>query len=462
MLGYSGLVIFCMIPPLMEHTISRCVAIIVFLHASAALAQVGYDQQMVPNATEATTPPPPMPTPPGQPVYQPPAASVQPTGSTAPPSGQANWPPPAQPVLQSTTPYVPSDGSVLPPATQSPAPYVPSDQAVNRQPGTYMAAPSQPEYPPPPAWFGAPSPGLGLIPGASNPRWDVSVDALWLTRDTGQGILLGFTEYNNNASGRPAVQPDSLWTDDELFPLTPGVRFQLVGRITDHSSIETTCWGFQDWSIGRVIYGDPAGQTILGHSTWLQMPDIDDSLGYTYGSQAANVEFNHRLRLLSVDPYRSVSWLWGFRYLHFADDLTLTASDLYTGGNETLNWQTNNNLIALQLGLQWAWGWDRFQLSVEGKVGLGANVYSQQGTDSASGVAGFQAFDESHNGTSFAAIFELSMLLRYRVTSNLWLRAGYQCYSMTGLALSPRQLAEYNASGTVDLNGLSLGAELTW
>ncbi len=192
------------------------------------------------------------------------------------------------------------------------------------------------------------------------------------------------------------------------------------------------------------------------------MPDMDDSLGYTYGSQIANVELNQRFKLYSFNPYRGLSWLWGVRYLHLADDLTLTGSDLYTGGHEVLDWETKNNLIGAQLGLQWAWGWDRFQLSTEAKVGLFANVYSQHGADSGSGIAGFQSFDGSHSGTDLAAIFEFSVLLRYRITSRLWLRAGYQYYGVTGVALGPRQLDGYDAAGSVGLDGLSLGAEMTW
>jgi len=92
---------------------------------------------------------------------------------------------------------------------------------------------------------------------------------------------------------------------------------------------------------------------------------------------------------------------------------------------------------------------------------LFANVYSQQGTDSAVGAAGFDPISASHSGTDLAALFELSVLLRYRITSCVWLRAGYQCYGVTGLALSPRQLADYDAGGSVGLDGLSLGIEMT-
>ena len=249
------------------------------------------------------------------------------------------------------------------------------------------------------------------------------------------------------------------------FRCAPGVRLQLIARITDQMALEASGWGLQQWSIGRTIYGDPVGESVLAYSSWLQTPGIinglDTSLGYTYSSEVANAEINQRFKLFSFDPYRSFSWLWGVRYFHLSDDFTLSGVDLHPADSESLNWRTNNNLVGLQAGLNWTWGWDRFQLSTEAKIGLFANVYSQHGIDSAVGTAGVQPFDISHGSTDLAAIFEFSLLARYRVTECLWVRAGYQCYGITGLALGPRQLGGYDASGSVGLDGLSLGIEFT-
>jgi hypothetical protein len=287
------------------------------------------------------------------------------------------------------------------------------------------------------------------------------MDALWLERDMGKGVPLGFTSYNHGSHAFQAIPTDRLWSDDVAFPLEPGIRFQLVGRMTDQIAVEASCWGLQNWSVGRTIYGDPVGETVLGQSPWLQSMYFDNSLGYTYSSRVANVELNQRLKFMSFDPYRALSWLWGVRYFYLSDDLTLSGSDLYTSAEESLHWQTNNNLIGMQVGLQGTWGWDRFQVSTEVKVGLFANVYSQHGTDSATGTVGFQPFDVSHSGADLSALVELSLLLRYRITPCMWLRAGYQFYGVSGLALSPRQLGDFDAGGGVGLDGLSLGFELT-
>lgn len=58
-------------------------------------------------------------------------------------------------------------------------------------------------------------------------------------------------------------------------------------------------------------------------------------------------------------------------------------------------------------------------------------------------------------------LVEVSLLLRYRVTDCMWLRAGYQYVCVGGLAIGPRQLGGFDDKGTVQFDGLSLGLELT-
>ena len=112
---------------------------------------VGTGPQIMPNETglsqPGSPPPPPMPSPPGQPVYPPSTTSFQPAGVVSAPPAQSTWPPAGQPAMQPTAPYVPSDQSVYPgPGT---TPYVPSDQTAYPPPGPYAVAPAQPVYPEP-------------------------------------------------------------------------------------------------------------------------------------------------------------------------------------------------------------------------------------------------------------------------------------------------------------------------
>jgi hypothetical protein len=366
------------------------------------------------------------------------------------PMGQGNqsaWPPPA------ASPSQPADrGTWPPPASSQSAP-----------PGQYLIEPNGPTTtpsPPPPPVYG----DLNVFSGGiATPRWDFSVDALWLERSTGRGAWLGSTDWWPGSHAPPAIPRDSLWSDDVLFPLEPGIRLQLIGQVTDRMAIEANCWGLQQWSVGRAIYGDPDGLTVLAYSPWLQTSDLingyDDHLNYTYKSEVANVEINQRFRLNPGDPFHTVAWLWGVRYFYLSDDLALSGADITNATYETLDWKTKNNLIGMQLGLQWARGWDRFELSTEAKLGLFANIYSQEGADTVSGPSGAQPYNLSHSGTDLAFMAEISLLARYRVTSCLWIRGGYQFYYAAGLAMGPRQLGGFDTGGDVGLDGLSIGVE---
>ena len=77
-------------------------------------------------------------------------------------------------------------------------------------------------------------------------------------------------------------------------------------------------------------------------------------------------------------------------------------------------------------------------------------------------MAGFVPWASSHSGTDLAVLVELSLVARYRLSDDLWLRLGYQFYAVSGLALGPRQLSGYDAGGSVGLDGLSLGLEWAW
>jgi len=375
-----------------------------------------------------------------------PGAAVPPPPAPMGPDGQTAWPPPASPAA-------PPEQAVWPQPAPSQSP----------PPGQYLVQPTGPIEPPAPLVDG----GLTVFAtGNMVPRWAVSIDALWLERSVSRGVCLGYTDYWNPGPNPPAR--DSLWSDDVLLPLEPGIRVQLLGQISERSDIEAVGWGLQQWSVGRAIYGDPDHFAVLAYSPWLQLSDphsgingFDDRLAYTYKSQVANVELNQRFRFNTYDPFHTAAWLWGVRYFYLSDDLSLSGSDLSTGNYENLDWKTNNNLIGLQVGLNWARGWDRFQLSSEAKIGLYANIYSQKAADSVSGPSGALPYNLSHGGTDLAFLGEISLLARYRVSSCLWLRAGYQFYYAAGLATAPRQLGGFDNSGDVGLDGLSLGVEYT-
>ncbi|MEN6405650.1 MAG: hypothetical protein ABFC77_04175 [Thermoguttaceae bacterium] len=366
--------------------------------------------------------------------------------------GQVGAPPPSPQLMSSdaaaapvaTSSYTDGAGSL---GSSSPASYM--DGAMSLGPSTSSLSPS-PSIPPTPD--SSSGPGLRWSPRVSNLSWTVAADALWLDRSTPRGIALGC------ACDGWGYATEHLWSDDKLFYLAPGLRLQVTGQVTDQMSIEAVGWGLQNWSIERTLYTDSNWGNIWVYSPWLANDYFDDAIGYRYKSQVANAELNQRFQFLAFEPYRSCSWLWGVRYLHLSDDFSLFGEN-FDGGYDALDLKTKNNLVGMQLGLQTGFGGERFQLSVEAKVGLYANLYSQKFAEAVGGNLGDAYVDGSHSGTELSALFELSILLRYRIAESLWLRGGYQYCGLTGLALGPRQLNGYDAGGTLDLDGLFVGVE---
>ena len=249
-------------------------------------------------------------------------------------SAAAAWsqdvpPPPPTPAVTPGLPTSPSDalpGTVAPaaPSQPVPGPYYPPPGPYSPPPGAVMLSPGQPYPYPPPGPYGGPmvvSPPMAvLVPAPPLPSydWSANVEALFLERSSGGSIPLGYTFYNRASQLPPQAPSDQLFSDDQSFPLEAGLRLE-ISRKFDNLTLAATYWGLQQWSVGRSIYGDPDQQTVLLYSPYLQLPTLlsglDNSLGYTYGSQIQNVEVNALFRLNPSEPYWEVDWLWGARYV---------------------------------------------------------------------------------------------------------------------------------------------------
>jgi hypothetical protein len=322
-------------------------------------------------------------------------------------------------------------------------------------------------YPPPgPMVVGPRLAVFAPAPPRQDYTWSASVDALFLERNSGGSVPLGFSAYNSATNLPPNVPTDSLYSDDVAFPLVAGVRLEIARKFDNDITLSGVYWGLQQWSVGRSIYGDPAQETVLIYSPVLQLPGLvgglDDSLGYTYTSSVQNAEINGTYRLNGKDPYWEFDLLGGARYFNFTDKLTMIGIDDFSNSSEQLEYKTTNNLVGGQVGLLVSHGWARYQWDLGLKFGMMANIYQQTGTDTAVNAPGFKPFSISNSGSDFSALFEVSLGARYRITENLWLRIAYQFYDITGLALAPRQLGSFGHGGNVALDGLSIGVQCTW
>jgi len=309
---------------------------------------------------------------------------------------------------------------------------------------------------------------VDALPAAAS-HWMFSAEAIWLQRVDSTSVILGNT-VTDYGSGLGYVT-DILTSTDVDFSLDSGVRLEAGYRFNDHNSLEATYFGIQQASVGRTIYGDPVGNTVLAYSPWTQTDAIiggfDNSLGYTYGSRVNNAEINQRL-VLATGPTWSLAGLWGVRFIQVADRFNLNGTDLSTGDFENIDIRTANDMLGPQIGAAWSSYWSRFELSTEVKGCLMANFNSASYSNlNSSGVisgnpAGFEAIDGSDHSTSVAGLFEFSITARYRITEHLWLKGGYQTYYLAGLALAPRQLPGFDHGGSLTLDGPSIGIETNW
>ena len=124
-------------------------------------------------------------------------------------------------------PYVgPTD---VPPGAYGPPPgaYGPPPGAYGPPPGAVIVEP-QP-YPYPYRHHGPYGPPLVLVPAPplASQQWSVAIDALFLERNSGGGIPLGYSVYNPSSGLPPALPTENLYSDDALFPLEAGVRLEI-------------------------------------------------------------------------------------------------------------------------------------------------------------------------------------------------------------------------------------------
>ena len=425
--------------------------------------------------------------PPGQPTAIPAGSQTAGPSAIYPPQAPLPYSPlPGSSPPTSTPPGSPSPSDWHPPRTDSPA--YPPPQAY---PGAPLLPPSQaypplqaypPQNNPPPSYLTAPGPayptvrsadGTAEFPALGMPtagsHWMFSAEAIWLERVDTTGVILGNTVTDYGAG--LGYVTDILTSTDVDFPLDAGVRLQAGYRFNDRNAVELTYFGVQQASVGRTIYGDPSGNTILAYSPWTQTDYIiggfDNSLGYTYGSRVNNAEINQRFTA-AAGPTWTLAGLWGVRFVQVADRFNLNGSDLSTGDFENIDIRTTNDLLGPQIGVAWTSFWNRLELTSEVKGGLMANFNSASYSNlNSSGVisgnpAGFYPIDGSAHATDLAGLLEFSLIARYRLAEHFWLRGGYQTYYLAGLALGPRQLASFNHSGSLSLDGPSLGIETNW
>jgi hypothetical protein len=300
--------------------------------------------------------------------------------------------------------------------------------------------------------------------GYTPPTLTADIDVLWL-QPAYQGTQLGRTFVV--ASGATI---DTLSSKDNDTAIEPGARLRLVIQSCTGDALEAVYFGLQYWSGGRTLSADPAAGILAG-SPWTQTDKLvggfDESLGFQLTSRLNNVEINFLRAAPDVDRW-SLDLLGGVRYVKWDEVLGLEGVNTLPAAVEQIDVSCHNQLIGPQIGGQLQRSGEHFQVTLEGKIGLMLNCFqSRRSNLDSTGVqpGGSPAITPVNNATDsacVAGVIDLSASGAYRLTSHVAARAGYQLLFLDGLAQAPRQLADFNHSGSVLLYGPSAGMEVTW
>jgi hypothetical protein len=178
-----------------------------------------------------------------------------------------------------------------------------------------------------------------------------------------------------------------------------------------------------------------------------------------------NIEINRVKRVECTD----LSWLVGFRYINFQEDIDITSTD---GDNSVSNYRvgTENNLFGGQLGGIWRRHENILGLEVFGKAGIfGTNLTQGQFIGDFGNTFVFRDTRSDWSTTSY--LLEGGITGLVRISENWSARAGYNVLFIDGLVRASDQLdftdtltsgTLIDDSGEAFMHGANVGLEARW
>ncbi len=333
------------------------------------------------------------------------------------------------------------------------------------------------------------------------PTWFASTEALPLFRDAS-----GSTPYQVLATdvGTTYRRDAVLSTSDFDTEFDPGLRAVLGRALGDWYRVEFSYFGTHEWTdsasveyqgadlvdnnaVGNLLspftnFGDPAGPAGLGPVTTLNPEegfDYNDFASISFSSELHNAEVNVRRRLCMPaqrNYHAEASCLVGLRYMKVSEDFAYYAHSpvpALDGADESttrVNIATDNDLIGPQLGAMAQFlVHDRAWIDAEVKGALLFNqatnksntVWDENSTDPLS-------FASEADKDTTAFLGEISVNFNYQFAPAWTVRAGYNAYWLTGVALASEnavlnmdtnlyKATALNHDGKVVYHGPSLG-----
>jgi hypothetical protein len=330
-----------------------------------------------------------------------------------------------------------------------------------------------------PTWAGA----MNYGDACYGPNWyDVSVDAIYLTRDDA-GRNLPIASDGIAGLGVPNAV---LSTGDLDLDYEPGIQATARYQMSAVFNIEARYLGVLDWEDHRVATSDNdslySWLSDFGNQPFGGFADVDQAtlMSVRYTSHIDSVELNVRRTWARFNHRIHGSWLSGFRWVklseqvHFFSDVQ-PHSDPINGVERDAaqaNYlaKTANNLYGGQLGAQLGASLlPGLNLSSQIKGG----VYGAQGdlntfltTTSTDGT-----LVDSGDSTDVAFVGEASAYVSYQVRPWWKVRVGYQVLYLEGVTLATENFnAQPGAAGRLPINdngsallhGALLGTEIGW
>ena len=175
------------------------------------------------------------------------------------------------------------------------------------------------------------------------------------------------------------TQETLISTGDLDFDTGWGIRAGFGVRPCDGWGWEFEYLGVFDQDAGRSI--ELADELALPGDLGLATNNFffADEVSVRYESQVNNAEVNRVCCCCCCDGpccCRSVTWLYGFRYLNLNEDFAIVSTDLQEG-TSTYDIDTNNNLIGGQVGSRVRQSRGRWSWEGTGKAGLFGNAAEQ-------------------------------------------------------------------------------------
>jgi hypothetical protein len=275
-------------------------------------------------------------------------------------------------------------------------------------------------------------------------RWQIWVNAIYLTRPGAEDISLAFGDASD-PNGTEVLD-----TQDMNFGFQWGPHIGLYFCLNDCNSFGAEFFTIDGWSARGAASGD-ISVAFPSAAHLPQAPPVAPLFGaaeFFYNSTLSSTEINVR--------HRTNDWLVvlaGFRAVELGEEFSTT----FTTGPGTSSYliDVDNQLYGFQIGAvtnvrNGVWGFDGWAKA--GIYGNSADLVTSENLVAMGGGSASVAADDS--SAAFAG--EVGIAALRQLTDRLAVRIGYQAMWLEGVALAPDQLDNVNPSiplAIVDVDG---------